>query len=233
MDLFPYVPPGAYFRFPDPANVKGNIVAYGGNLSPGMLISAYRQGIFPWYNEGGPILWQSPDPRFVLFPEKLHISESMRKVLRRGVFDIRYDTAFSQVLQNCAEIYREGQDGTWLTTDMLDAYRELYRLGYVHSAEAWQDGELAGGCYGVLMGLRGQLLDWNKSIGGVFFGESMFALKPNASKAAFLTLAQRLFAQNVAFIDCQVWTAHLESLGAQTMSRKDYLRLLATHLQET
>jgi leucyl/phenylalanyl-tRNA--protein transferase len=227
MTRFPYLPADARFRFPDPVKAKGDIIAVGGNLSPGMLISAYQQGIFPWYNEGEPILWQSPDPRFVLFPENLHVSQSMRKLLRQNVYDICYNTAFPEVIRGCAEISRHGQDGTWITADMFEAYCELHRLGYAHSAEAWQDGCLAGGCYGILLGVQGQRPDGDGDSSGVFFGESMFARKPNASKAAFLSLAQKLFARNTAFIDCQVWTAHLESLGGQSMPRKDYLRLLA------
>jgi leucyl/phenylalanyl-tRNA--protein transferase len=226
----PYLAPFEFIRFPDPADAIGDIVAVRGNLSPGMLVSAYRQGIFPWYNEGGPIFWQSPDPRFVLFPEKLRVSQSMRKVLRQGIYDIRFDTAFPRVIRNCAEIPRKGQDGTWLTADMIEAYCEMHRLGYAHSAEAWQGDSLAGGCYGVLLGPQGQRLGLDDDSGGVFFGESMFAHKPNASKAAFLTLAQKLFAQNIAFIDCQVWTAHLESLGGESLSRAAYLQLLFTHL---
>jgi leucyl/phenylalanyl-tRNA--protein transferase len=230
MNGFPYLPPDKFFRFPNPNKAIENVVAIGGNLSPGMLISAYRQGIFPWYNEGEPIVWQSPDPRFVLFPEKLRVSQSMRKVLRQRVYDIRFNTAFPQVIRSCAGVSRKGQEGTWLTADMIDAYGEMHRLGYVHSAEAWQDGDLVGGCYGVLLGPQGRLLGLDDDSGGVFFGESMFAFKPNASKAAFLTLAQRLFTQNIAFVDCQVWTAHLESLGGESLSRNAYLRLLFTHL---
>jgi leucyl/phenylalanyl-tRNA--protein transferase len=230
MSIFPYLPPDAWFQFPHPAKAKDDLVAVGGNLSPGMLISAYRQGIFPWYNEGEPILWQSPDPRFVIFPAKLHVSQSMQKLLRQQTYDIRYDTAFPEVIRGCAEISRRGQNGTWLTNDMIEAYCEMHRLGYAHSAEAWQDGELAGGCYGLLLGIQGRLPDWDGDSPRVFFGESMFARKPNASKAAFLTLAQRLFAQNTAFIDCQVWTAHLESLGGESMSRIAYLKLLAATL---
>jgi leucyl/phenylalanyl-tRNA--protein transferase len=237
MSVFPYLPADAHFRFPDPAKAKGDIVAVGGNLSPGMLLSAYEQGIFPWYNEGDPILWQSPDPRFVLFPEKLHVSQSMRKLLRQRVYDIRYDTAFPEVIRSCAEISRRGQSGTWITADMLEAYCELHRLGYAHSAEAWQDTQLAGGCYGIFLGVQDRhpdlsdLPDGNSNADGIFFGESMFARKPNASKAAFLSLAQKLFARNTAFIDCQVWTAHLESFGGESMSRKDYLKLLAATLR--
>ncbi|MDR1467878.1 MAG: leucyl/phenylalanyl-tRNA--protein transferase [Spirochaetaceae bacterium] len=226
----PYLSADEFIRFPDPSEAIGDVVAFNGNLSPGMLISAYRQGIFPWYNEGEPILWQSPDPRFVLFPEKLHVSQSMRRILASGVYDIRFNTAFPRVIRNCAEIPRKGQDGTWLTKDMIDAYGEMHRLGYVHSAEAWQDDTLVGGCYGVLLGPHGQRLALDGDSGGVFFGESMFSHKPNASKAAFLTLAQKLFAQNIAFIDCQVWTAHLESLGGESLSRNAYLELLFSHL---
>jgi leucyl/phenylalanyl-tRNA--protein transferase len=233
MSGFPYLPADARFRFPNPAKAKGDIVAVGGNLSPGMLLSAYEQGIFPWFNEGDPILWQSPDPRFVLFPENLHISQSMRKLLRQGVYDIRYNTAFPEVIRACAEISRRGQDGTWITADMLEAYGELHRLGYAHSAEAWQDGQLAGGCYGIFLNAQGHrpalagCPGLRNAPAGIFFGESMFARRPNASKAAFLTLAQNLFAQNTAFIDCQVRTAHLESLGGKPIPRQDYLRLLA------
>ena len=217
---FPYLGPHDGIMFPDPAMTRGDVVAAGGNLSPGMLLSAYRQGIFPWYTEGGPILWQSPDPRFVLFPDDLHVSRSMHKLLSQGVFDIRFDTAFAEVITNCARIDRPGQNGTWITGDMISAYRELFRLGFAHCAEAWQDGELRGGCYGVLLGK-------------VFFGESMFAKRPNASKAAFLTYARRLFSEGVLFIDCQVWSAHLESLGGRAMSRPDFLDLLKQTLSGT
>jgi leucyl/phenylalanyl-tRNA--protein transferase len=229
---FPYLSPDAFFCFPNPADAKGDVVAVGGNLSPGMLLSAYRQGIFPWFNEGDPILWQSPDPRFVIFPDKLHVSQSMKKVLRQAVFDIRFDTAFGQVIRGCAGVYREGQDGTWITDGMIDAYRALYRLGYAHSAEAWQDGELAGGCYGVLLGRRGARLDLDAPGGGVFFGESMFARRANASKAAFLSLAQHLFSRGARFIDCQVPTEHLARLGGEELPRRAFLRLLHARLQE-
>jgi leucyl/phenylalanyl-tRNA--protein transferase len=237
MSAFPYLPADTRFHFPDPAKAKGDIVAVGGNLSPGMLLSAYEQGIFPWFNEDDPILWQSPDPRSVLFPENLHISQSMRKLLRQRVYDIRYDTAFPEVIQGCAKISRRGQDGTWITADMLEAYCELHRLGYAHSAEAWQDGQLVGGCYGIFLDLQARPdssdLSNSSDTGSIFFGESMFARRPNASKAAFLSLAQKLFARNTAFIDCQVWTAHLESLGGTSMPRKDYLQLLAATLRIT
>ncbi|MDR2247295.1 MAG: leucyl/phenylalanyl-tRNA--protein transferase [Treponema sp.] len=210
---FPYLPQTQRFRFPPAAKAQGSIVALGGNLSPGMLLSAYEQGIFPWYNPEDPILWQSPDPRCVIFPEKLRVSSSMKKLLRRGAFTVTFDRDFPAVITACASVERPGQDGTWITPDIIAAYTELHRLGWAHSAESRLDGELAGGCYGV-------------RIGRVFFGESMFSRRPNASKAAFLTLAQALFAEGIAFIDCQVPTAHLCSLGGETINRADFLRLL-------
>jgi leucyl/phenylalanyl-tRNA--protein transferase len=188
-------------------------VAIGGNLSPGMLLSAYEQGIFPWYSEKEPLLWHSPDPRFVLFPEKLHVSQSMKKVLKRGDFEIALDRDFPGVITACSLAPRPGQDGTWITGDVIAAYTELHRLGWAHSSEAYAEGELAGGCYGI-------------RLGNVFFGESMFAKKPNASKAAFLSLARFLFDDGVIFIDCQVHTDHLESLGAEEIGRKDFFKLL-------
>jgi leucyl/phenylalanyl-tRNA--protein transferase len=178
-----------------------------------MLLSAYEQGLFPWYNQEDPILWQSPDPRFVIFPDKLHISRSMGKNLRQGAFSFALDRDFAGVIRGCGEVYRSGQGGTWITEDIIGAYLELHKLGWAHSAESYLDGRLVGGCYGV-------------RLGSAFIGESMFALRPNASKAAFLRLAQILFADNIAFIDCQVHTDHLESLGGEAISRKDYLKLL-------
>ncbi|GHU80495.1 leucyl/phenylalanyl-tRNA--protein transferase [Spirochaetia bacterium] len=210
---FPYLTENDRYRFPPPEEAEGDIVALGGNLSPGMLLSAYEQGIFPWYNPEEPILWQSPDPRFVIFPEKLHISSSMQRVFKRGDFEVTLDRDFEGVIRGCSEIDRPGQGGTWITHDIIAAYTELHRLGWAHSAESCQDGELAGGCYGILLGK-------------VFCGESMFTRKSNASKAAFLTLAQGLFSRGVTFIDCQVPTDHLRSLGGEEMSRRDFLRLL-------
>jgi leucyl/phenylalanyl-tRNA--protein transferase len=201
------------FAFPRAAEAEGDIVAIGGNLSPGMLLSAYEQGIFPWFNPEDPVIWQSPDPRFVIFPEKLHVSTSMRKVLKRGEFEIAFDRDFPAVIKGCAEIYRKDQAGTWITDDIIAAYTELHRLGWAHSAESYADGELAGGCYGI-------------RLGSVFFGESMFARRSNASKAAFLTLARALFADGLALIDCQVPTDHLAALGAEKMGKRDFLPLL-------
>ena len=211
---FPYLDENQRFSFPNPLEAKHySIVAWGGNLSPGMLLSAYEQGLFPWYSEGEPVIWHSPDPRFVLFPEKLHISTSMKKVLKRGEFRITFDRDFPGVIGACSETERPGQWGTWITQDMIAAYIRLHRLGWAHSAEAYVDGELSGGCYGVRMG-------------NIFFGESMFSRRSNASKAAFLTLAQTLFAEGVHFIDSQAYTSHMESLGAEKISRKEFMTLL-------
>jgi len=210
---FPHLSEKSHYQFPHPDKWDDNIISVGGNLSPGLLLSAYEQGIFPWYNEGDPVIWQSPDPRCVLFPDKLHISSSMRKILNSGAFQITYDEDFEGVIRGCSEVKRSKQDGTWITNDIIEAYTELHRLGWAHSAEAWSHGELVGGCYGVLLGRA-------------FCGESMFAKKPNASKAAFLSLAQVMFEHKVAFIDCQVPTNHLMSLGGEEMSRKEFLKLL-------
>jgi leucyl/phenylalanyl-tRNA--protein transferase len=182
-----------------------------------MLLSAYEQGIFPWFNPEDPIIWQSPDPRFILFPEKLHISRSMEKVFKREYFTIALDRDFTGVIKACASVKRPGQGGTWITADIINAYTSLHRLGFAHSAESYADGKLVGGCYGI-------------RLGRIFFGESMFSKKPNASKAAFLTLARLLFADDLAFIDCQVYTNHLASLGGKEISRNDYLAILRGNL---
>ena len=174
------------------------------------LMLAYRSGIFPWYAEEDPILWYSPDPRMVLYPSDLKISKSMRPVLNQQRFRITFDTAFAEVLHACASTPRPGQDGTWLTIEMQEAYKALHRKGYAHSIEAWQEDRLVGGLYGV-------------SIGKCFFGESMFASEPNASKAAFIALVQLLHKAEFAFIDCQVYTDHLASLGASEIPRTTFL----------
>jgi leucyl/phenylalanyl-tRNA--protein transferase len=214
---FPYLDENSRFRFPRPEKWSGSIVAVGGNLSPGMLLSAYEQGIFPWYGPEDPLVWQSPDPRMVIFPEKLHISRSMKKIFERGEFEITLNRDFAAVIRGCAEIYRPGQGGTWISGDIIAAYTELHRLGWALSAEAYLDGELSGGCYGV-------------RVGRLFFGESMFALKPNASKAAFLGLASLLFADGVTFIDCQIPSVHLRSLGGEELPRDKFLALLGEGL---
>jgi len=206
------------FPFPDPhgADPEG-LLAYGGDLCPGRLLSAYAQGIFPWYEEG-PILWFSPDPRMVLRPADLHISRSLRRTLRSGRFGVRFDTVFDDVIRACARTPRPGQSGTWITDDMIDAYCSLHALGYAHSAEAWQGGALVGGLYGV-------------SLGAAFFGESMFAHDPDASKVAFESLVRKISGWGFHFIDCQVYTDHLASLGAEEWSRRDFLASLADALR--
>jgi leucyl/phenylalanyl-tRNA--protein transferase len=216
---FPYLNEDERFAFPFPEDSTSSIIAVGGNLSPGILLSAYEQGIFPWYNPEDPILWQSPDPRFVLFPENFHISASMKKIFKKNEFVIALDRNFPLVIRYCAQAERPGQNGTWITGDIIDAYTELHRLGWAHSAESYAEGELVGGCYGI-------------RLGRVFFGESMFTKRSNASKAAFITLARTLFADGLAFIDCQVHTAHLESLGGQELSRRRFLLLLRKTLRE-
>lgn len=216
--LFPYLAADEFFQFPPPTvTTPEGIVAMGGNLSPGMLISAYRQGIFPWFSDGEPILWWSPDPRGVLFPEKVHTSRSMRRVFSRGTFRFSLDRAFRQVITACAATPRKDQDGTWITADMIEAYIRLHDLGIAHSIEVWDDGGLAGGLYGL-------------SLGGMFFGESMFSRVTNASKAAFITLAKILAREGFDCLDCQLPTPHLESLGAEALSRTDYLELLGRSL---
>ena len=215
---FPFLGEHERFSFFDPAEAKHHsVIACGGNLSPGMLLSAYEQGLFPWYSDGEPLTWHSPDPRFLIFPGKLHVSRTMEKNLKQGLYDISFNRDFPAVISACSKVFRPGQGGTWITSDMIAAYTELHRLGWAHSAEAWLDGELAGGCYGI-------------RLGDIFFGESMFAVKPNASKAAFITLARHLFSDGVLFIDCQTHTRHMESLGAEGISRREYLGLLRQYL---
>lgn len=200
--------------FPPPAYAEPDgLVAVGGDLGPDRLLLAYRTGIFPWFSPGDPILWWSPDPRFVMKPQDIKISKSMKQVINRGTFRITYNQAFEQVISNCKSIPRDGQPGTWITIEMKRAYCHLHELGYAHSVEAWQEDELVGGLYGV-------------SLGGAFFGESMFSRVSNASKAAFIHLAQYLQTLDFSLIDCQMYTAHLESLGASNMDRDQFLNIL-------
>lgn len=189
------------------------LLAVGGDLSPERLIAAYSQGIFPWYSEGSDILWFSPHPRFALKPQQLHVPQSLRKQLKRGKFEVRFDTAFSDVINACARIRRPGQRGTWITKDMQAAYRELHQLGLAHSIEAYSEDALVGGLYGV-------------SFGRAFFGESMFALAPDASKVAFVTLAETLQAWEFSLIDCQQETEHLARFGATLWPREVFLKSL-------
>lgn len=188
------------------------LLAMGGDLSSERLLLAYKKGIFPWY-EGEHILWWCPDPRFVLFPPELKISKSMKQVFKRNEFEFKTDTAFQQVIRACKTAARPGQDGTWITDEVEISYTKLFELGYAHSAEAWKNGELVGGLYGILSG-------------NVFFGESMFSKENNASKFAFITYVQQLMKEGIQLIDCQVYTEHLESLGATMISRKEFSMLL-------
>lgn len=191
------------------------LLAAGGDLSRDRLLLAYRSGIFPWFNEEEPPLWWSPDPRFVLYPQELKVSKSMKKVISAGQFEYRTNTAFRQVIDNCRQIDRPGQDGTWITSEVADAYCDLHHIGVAHSAEAWLNSELVGGLYGIRMGK-------------VFFGESMFSKVSNASKFAFISLVHSLLTEDVQLIDCQVYTEHLESLGARMIPRRTFIELVTT-----
>lgn len=197
------------------------IVAIGGDLSVERLILAYSKGIFPWYSDESPILWWSPDPRFVLFPSQLKISKSMRPLFNQNKFRVTFDQNFVEVIKNCQNISREDQPGTWITADMMKAYIKLHKKGYAHSVEVWQGKELVGGLYGV-------------SLGKVFFGESMFAKVSNASKFGFITLVKHLKQKGFLLIDCQQETKHLESLGAAAIKRKDFIEFLNNNeIEET
>lgn len=188
------------------------LLAAGGDLSPGRLLEAYRHGIFPWFNADDPILWWSPNPRMVLFPDEFKISPSLRKTLRKGAYDVRTDSSFEQVMRACAAP-REGANGTWIQEEMIAAYCGLHRLGYAHSVETWMDGELVGGLYGM-------------SIGKMFYGESMFSRRTDASKIALAHLAKQLENWNVGMIDCQMNTPHLASLGAREIRRDEFIARL-------
>lgn len=201
-----------HLSFPDPLHTSAEgIIAYGGDLSPSRLMLAYRSGIFPWYSAKDPILWWSPDPRLILELDDFKLSRSLRKKI--GQFEIRFDTAFSEVIRECAKAPRPGQKGSWIVPEMIEAYETLYALGHAHSIEAYQNDVLVGGLYGV-------------SVGGVFCGESMFAKVSDASKAALAVLVEHLREWGYDFIDCQVPTPHLKSLGAKEVSRDYFLERL-------
>ncbi len=194
------------------ANQEG-LLAVGGDLSPERLILAYRNGIFPWFSEDSLILWWSPDPRMVLFPSKVKVSKSMRNTLNRGIFTVTRDTAFEEVIDACSKAPRPGQHGTWITDKMKKAYIQLHHKGIAHSYEVWKDNKLVGGLYGI-------------DLGHVFCGESMFSKARDASKVALIHLARELEEKNYTLIDCQQHTTHLESLGAELISRAKYLDIL-------
>ena len=205
--------------FPDPEQSEPDgLLAVGGDLSTERLLAAYAAGVFPWYGEGLPILWWSPDPRLVLFPGELHLSRSLRRSLRSRRFKVRADTAFEEVVRRCAGKERPGQEGTWITPEMIEAYVRLHRHGFAHSFEAWEGGALAGGLYGV-------------SLGAAFFGESMFTDKADASKVAFARSVEWLAGWKFHFVDCQVKTAHLERFGAREIRRREFLARLGRALE--
>ena len=206
--------------FPDPecANADG-LLAYGGDLSPQRLILAYRSGIFPWYSEGQPILWWSPDPRCVFLPEWFRVPHTVRKELKRMSFTASIDCAFADVIRGCARAPRPGQGGTWLVPDMIRAYERLHDMGLAHSVEVWDDDELVGGLYGV-------------RLGHAFFGESMFHTKPHASKRALVTLMESLMATGCQIVDCQMPTSHLMRFGARNIPRREFLVRLHAALYE-
>lgn len=203
------------FLFPDPADAESDgLLAIGGDLSPQRLIVAYASGVFPWYNRK-PILWWSPDPRTIIYPAELKISKSLKRTLRSGKFEVRFDTAFSRVIDLCGRVPRGDENGTWITLNMKMAYKRLFALGLAHSVETYYDRHLVGGLYGV-------------SLGKAFFGESMFHTETDASKVALVALSEFLKKRDFLFIDCQMHTSHLESLGAVNIQRSEYLELLHT-----
>jgi leucyl/phenylalanyl-tRNA--protein transferase len=213
------LPDELFFPPPDLAEDNG-LLAVGGDLSESRLLLAYSKGIFPWYSENDPILWWSPDPRLVLFPEELKISRSLSQTIKKGVLKVTMDKAFDSVIDNCATIHRNDAGGTWITDEMMDAYTRLHHSGYAHSVECWFEGELVGGLYGV-------------SLGSAFFGESMFTKKSNASKVAFVTLVQKLIKWNFSLIDCQITTPHLLSLGAREIGRNEFMKRLESALEKS
>ena len=216
MIQIPYIRDELSFPPVDSATPDG-LLAYGGDLSPSRLLLAYKSGIFPWYNSNDPILWWSPDPRSVLFLDEFILRKSLKKRMKN--FEIKYDTAFTQVMQECGNISRDGQKGSWIIPEIIEAYSALHEMGYAHSIEAWQDGELVGGLYGVV-------------IGKMFFGESMFAKVSDASKVAFANLVQRLKEEGFDMIDCQIPSEHLKSLGAREITRNEFVQHLQSKLYE-
>lgn len=206
------LPDEVVFPSPELAEEDG-LLAVGGDLGPERLLLAYAMGIFPWYSDDSPILWWSPDPRLVLFPEDLKVSRSLRQTIKKGTYRITFDNAFEAVIRCCAEARRKDEDGTWITEDMVRAYCRLHDEGFAHSVESWAGSELAGGLYGV-------------ALGGVFYGESMFTRRSDASKVAFVKLVQLLIQWKFRVIDCQVTTRHLQSLGAKEVPRSEFLKII-------
>lgn len=213
--MIPYLGPLDPFPPVSTATAEmGGLLAVGADLSPARLLDAYRRGIFPWGTVEGHPLWYSPDPRMILVPGEFRISRSLRKTLRSGRYEVRFDTAFAAVIAGCAAMPRPGQDGTWITDDMAGAYIRLHELGWAHSVETYGEGDLLGGLYGL-------------AIGGMFYGESMFSRRTDSSKIAFAHLVRHLEENGFGMIDCQMHTTHLASLGARPIPRRDFLRRLA------
>lgn len=196
---------------------EDGFLAIGGDLSTERLLEAYRNGIFPWYNEDEPICWWSPDPRCVLFPQKLHVSKSMNQLIRKGQFRFSMDTCFTEVMENCRSMARKGEQGSWIQDELIAAYTKLHELGYAHSGETWYDRKLVGGMYGV-------------QLGKIFFGESMFSFMSNASKFALTGFVKELVKQDVQLIDCQMKTDHLLSLGAEMIPRSEFIAILRQYI---
>ena len=204
--------------FPDPQDAETNgLLAVGGDLSVDRLLLAYKNGIFPWFSEGDPIMWFSPDPRLVLFLDDLYVSSKLKKIIRSNIFEVKFDTSFQDVITRCSKTDRRGQDGTWITADMVNAYIKLHEEGYAHSVEIFSDGNLVGGLYGV-------------SLGGAFFGESMFSDVSNASKVALHFLVERLRSWDFDFVDSQVPNDHMKGLGGMELERGEFLSLLESSL---
>ena len=204
--------------FPDVSEAdEHGILAVGGDLSPERLLLAYRSGIFPWFEDDEPILWWSPSERMVLFPDELIVSKSMRTILRKNTFTVTFNKDFRAVITNCSKIRRNGQGGTWITDNMIEAYVKLHEMGYAKSVEVWQNEELVGGLYGI-------------DLGTIFCGESMFSKVSNASKAAFITLVENLKIRQYKLVDCQVHNDHLESLGAREIDRIEFMKILNSDL---
>lgn len=216
----PILPLDKYsYTFPDPLKASDEgLLAYGGDLHPNRIMAGYRNGIFPWFNEDDPILWWSPNPRFILEIDAFKIPKSLKRTIKKNLFEIKFDTAFVQVMIECANAYRPDQEGTWIVPQMIEAYSELHNLGHAHSFEAWVDGELVGGGYGVV-------------VGDIFCGESMFTKKSDASKVAFVHLVERLKKNGFKFVDSQIHTDHLERFGAKHISRQTYLTYVKQALQ--
>jgi len=217
-----FIPPLSKFSFsfPNPKNASDEgLLAYGGGLEPNRILTAYRNGIFPWYNEGDPILWWSPNPRLILYPNEFKVSKSFRKILKNKKYIVKFDHNFEEVILICAKI-REFKEGTWLIKEMRDAYTNLHYMGYAHSVEVYEDNKLIGGLYGI-------------ALGSAFFGESMFSIKSNGSKIALKALCDIAKENKINFIDCQVPTKHLQSLGAKLIDRDIFLEELKNSLQSS